>query len=217
MATPTTAARPVRSPNPATWTRPERSSRRVGRGGLGWLLWAALAALLVVLLLMALLVAAAEDQHRDGHPAAGTGGTDPAATALVGGGGVAAHALGSGAAQQEPAGTAAGAVAGTVLFAEGSAVLDAQARAVIEHAAGGIRSAGLHQVTVTGHTDVVAGSPVNDPLSRQRAEAVAAALRSLLGGGVGITARAEGQQHPVADNRTDQGRQQNRRAVIQAH
>jgi outer membrane protein OmpA-like peptidoglycan-associated protein len=70
-------------------------------------------------------------------------------------------------------------------------------------------------VSVVGHTDVIAGDPTNDPLSQERADAVAAALGAQLPG-VQITTSARGQEEPVADNNTDQGRQLNRRAVITA-
>lgn len=131
-------------------------------------------------------------------------------TALVGGGGVApaaASAAADTAARREPG------TAGTVLFAEDSATLDAGAQRVIATAADGLRRTGVQKVEVLGYTDTVAGAPVNAPLSKKRADAVAAALRPLLPG-VEIATAARAQADPVASNATEQGRQQNRRAAI---
>ncbi len=104
---------------------------------------------------------------------------------------------------------------GTVLFAEGSAELDAEAKKVIAQAVKGLQSAGVTAVSVSGYTDVVAGQAVNDPLSQERADAVAGALKAALPN-VQTTAKALGQDNPVASNDTETGRQQNRRAAIVA-
>lgn len=134
------------------------------------------------------------------------------ALALVGGGGVApvpAAAVATTDAKRTPG------TAGTVLFATGSAEVDANGQQVVAKAVEGLRAAGAKSVEVRGYTDVVAGQQVNDPLSVQRAEAVATALRSRLPG-VTVTAAALGQNDPVAPNDAEAGRQQNRRAAIVA-
>lgn len=135
------------------------------------------------------------------------------ATALVGGGAVAA---GPASAQTTAlTGTRESGTAGTVLFPQGSAEIDAEGQKVIAAAVTGLRAAGARTVTVNGNTDVIAGDPTNDPLAQQRADAVAAALRTQLPG-VTVTTAAFGQDRPIASNDTADGRQQNRRAAIVA-
>jgi outer membrane protein OmpA-like peptidoglycan-associated protein len=216
---------PVETPNAATTTRPERSSTRVAhKAPLGWLPWLALLllALLIAGIVIALL-AARDDSSSDSSSrsssssSASSSGTSSGSKlaavttgALVGGAGVAAA--------DAPASSGSAAVAGlagTVLFAEDSAALDADAQRVITTAAQHLKSAGITQVEVQGYTDVVAGQPVNQQLSEQRADAVATALRDALPG-VSITPRGLGEKDPVATNSTDQGRQQNRRVAIVA-
>lgn len=62
---------------------------------------------------------------------------------------------------------------------------------------------------------MVAGTPVNVPLSQQRTAAVASALRTMLPG-VTVAPSGKGQAAPVAPNSTPQGRAQNRCAAIVA-
>ncbi len=104
---------------------------------------------------------------------------------------------------------------GTVLFTESSAQLTDQARAVIGDAAARIKATKPSAVTVTGYTDKIAGQPINEKLSQQRADAVVAALKADVGSGTSTyTASAKGESDPVASNGTAAGRQQNRRATI---
>jgi outer membrane protein OmpA-like peptidoglycan-associated protein len=228
---------PHRTPNPATQTRPERSSKKVTRKSpLGWLPWALLGLLALLLLLTLLLVSLARgDDGGSDAGSAGSAGDTGAAQGQTGGGnggsvaegdlaGLSERALvGGGAVPAGPAGQAAGAealaqqpgTAGAVLFAEASAEIDQQGQQVIRTAAENLRSAGATSVEVVGHTDEVAGDPVNDTLSQERADAVAAALRTELPG-VDVTASARGQEEPLAGNDTEEGRQLNRRAVITA-
>lgn len=69
-------------------------------------------------------------------------------------------------------------------------------------------------VTVVGHTDSTGGDAVNDPLSRERAEAVRnyLASRGLNPGRVTVVGR--GAREPVAGNDTESGRAANRRVEI---
>ncbi len=158
-----------------------------------------------------------------GSAAGGSGaGSAAGGAALVGGGGVAAKAAtgieagtaAEGSAAKGAGSAAAGTAQGTVLFASDSAALDANARQVLAAAAARIKAQHPSKVTVTGYTDVVGGQPSNTGLSLQRAEAVAAVLRTELGSTPPVTAAAKGQADPVASNSTADGRQQNRRASI---
>lgn len=151
-------------------------------------------------------------QSPAGAPASG-GLAGLAAGALVGGGGVPAAT--DDAAGRSLTGARQAGTAGTVLFAESSAAIDDAGREVIAQAAKGLRTAKARSVQVVGYTDEVAGQAVNDPLSQQRADAVATALRSALQG-VTVTTSAKGSADPVASNDDEQGRQQNRRAAIVA-
>jgi outer membrane protein OmpA-like peptidoglycan-associated protein len=131
--------------------------------------------------------------------------------------------VGGGAVQPGPAGRVAGAealtsqpgTAGAVLFAEGSAEIDQAGQQVIATTVTNLRDAGVTSVEVVGHTDVVAGDPVNDTLSQERADAVAQALQAELPD-LQVTTAARGQDEPIADNESEEGRQLNRRAVITA-
>ena len=149
-----------------------------------------------------------------GTGSSGTAGSNLAAlagSALVGGAGIDPAPAGSaGTAAAREAGTA-----GTVLFAEDSSALDPSAQQVVARAAQSLRDARATRVEVLGYTDIVAGAPVNQPLSQERADSVASALRSQLPG-VDVSAVGRGQEDPVASNDTDDGRQQNRRAAIVA-
>jgi len=107
-------------------------------------------------------------------------------------------------------------LAADVLFAFDSAALGPQARATLERVTGEVRDrAAPGALTVTGHTDDRGEPAYNDRLSRARAEAVAAALRSsLTDTGLQLQVEAKGEREPVADNETEEGRQQNRRVSV---
>jgi len=68
---------------------------------------------------------------------------------------------------------------------------------------------------IVGHTDDVGDAAYNENLSRRRADAVAAYLESK---GVALADRfvtkGFGEEKPIADNKTEEGRAQNRRATI---
>lgn len=70
-------------------------------------------------------------------------------------------------------------------------------------------------LTVVGHTDSKGSDADNLVLSRRRAEAVRERLATLLPGRP-IAASGRGEEEPVADNATDDGRAANRRVVITA-
>ena len=230
---------PRTTPNPATITRPTRSSQRVAhKKPLGWLPWLLLLLLLLLLALIGYAVSEANEKANvaaqpnptassnpdtSGNTGAVAGaGAGPAAAvtaaaagALVGGAGVAPTAADNNAGGGGASGKRSPGTAGTVLFAEGSAAIDPNGRKVIDTAAANLKRAGATKVEVIGYTDVVAGAPVNGPLSKQRADAVAAALHAELPA-VAVSTSAKGQNEPIAPNSTAQGRQQNRRAAIVA-
>jgi OOP family OmpA-OmpF porin len=72
------------------------------------------------------------------------------------------------------------------------------------------------KVTVEGYTDNIGGAEKNKKLSQERAETVKA---ELIKDGVSesrLTAVGYGMEHPIADNKTEAGRAQNRRVVAHA-
>ncbi|MDD8014487.1 MAG: OmpA family protein [Acidobacteriota bacterium] len=69
-------------------------------------------------------------------------------------------------------------------------------------------------VSIEGHTDNTGAADHNKALSRQRAEAVVAALVTQGIDAKRMSAVGWGQEKPVADNRSDAGRAKNRRVEI---
>lgn len=103
-----------------------------------------------------------------------------------------------------------------VLFGRGSAVLNGHARGAIAEVGRVMRARDVRGVVrVNGYTDNLGSAAYGIALSRQRAEAVAAALRpQLRGGRVRMRSRGLGEANPVAGNATEAGRQRNRRVTI---
>ena len=106
-------------------------------------------------------------------------------------------------------------LASDVLFATGQATITAAAASTITAAVTHIKASGATHVRIDGYTDTTGSASINGPLSRRRAEAVAAAMRTALPG-VSLTAAGHGPADPVADNATAQGRAANRRVTITA-
>jgi OmpA-OmpF porin, OOP family len=99
-------------------------------------------------------------------------------------------------------------------FETNSATLTRGSRAVLEPVAVDLKKSPALQIELQGHTDSVGADQYNLNLSQRRAEAV---REYLLGQGVSpsqVVARGYGESQPVADNRTPEGRAQNRRVVM---
>lgn len=100
-------------------------------------------------------------------------------------------------------------------FASGSAELLPESDAAIAAAAGLLAARPDLRLEVQGHTDNVGNEAANLTLSRRRAQAVADALVN--GHGIAssrLGVRGFGQSQPVADNRTEASRAQNRRVEL---
>ena len=101
-----------------------------------------------------------------------------------------------------------------ILFDSGSAVLKPEAITQIEKVGDVLAKYSDDRIRVEGHTDAVGSKKSNEELSLRRADAV---KRVLLGRGVKeaqITALGMGEEHPIADNGTADGRKQNRRVEL---
>lgn len=103
-----------------------------------------------------------------------------------------------------------------VYFEFASARLRAESEAAIAEVAEILRRHPDWRVRIAGHTDNVGGSETNLALSRQRAEAVKAAVVARLGGGADrMDTAGFGAGQPRESNETPEGRALNRRVEMQ--
>jgi outer membrane protein OmpA-like peptidoglycan-associated protein len=70
------------------------------------------------------------------------------------------------------------------------------------------------KIQVEGHTDNQGDDRYNKKLSQRRAEAVVAYLGKKGIAGARLVAKGFGEDKPIADNNTEEGRAQNRRVVF---
>ncbi|MBV2357696.1 OmpA family protein [Streptomyces sp. J2-1] len=102
-----------------------------------------------------------------------------------------------------------------VLFGKDSAKLGPDAKARIAAIADEIKKQRTTQVRVFGFTDNLGSSAHGDVLSRQRANAVQAVLdQDLNAPDITFDVRGYGEQYPIADNSTEEGRKKNRRVEV---
>jgi outer membrane protein OmpA-like peptidoglycan-associated protein len=102
-----------------------------------------------------------------------------------------------------------------VLFGKDSAKLSGAANARIAEIAAEIRKQGAKKVRVFGFTDNLGSSAHGDVLSKQRADAVHKVLsQQLTGSGISYEIRGYGEQYPIADNSSEEGRKKNRRVEV---
>ncbi|MET8942018.1 OmpA family protein [Streptomyces sp. NPDC004542] len=102
-----------------------------------------------------------------------------------------------------------------VLFSKDSAKLSGESKARIGAIAEEIKKQNATQVRVFGFTDDLGSSAHGDVLSRQRANAVQAVLdQDLNSADITFEVRGYGEQYPIADNSTEEGRRKNRRVEV---
>jgi len=95
-----------------------------------------------------------------------------------------------------------------------SAELTAEGRATLNDVAENLTRLKFMSGTVTGHTDSSGADDYNQKLSERRAQTVASYLE---GKGIAVgrlAASGAGESQPIADNKTKEGRAQNRRVVL---
>lgn len=101
-----------------------------------------------------------------------------------------------------------------VQFDSGKAIVKDEYKAEIEKAAAVMKQYPSAYMEIQGHTDSSGRAAANNALSQQRADAVRAVLVNEMGvNGANITAKGYGSSQPVADNKTVEGRAQNRRVI----
>jgi outer membrane protein OmpA-like peptidoglycan-associated protein len=101
-------------------------------------------------------------------------------------------------------------------FDTGSSKLQASSQARLDQFASSIKGNRDVHVMVNGYTDSSGNADANMRLSQSRADAVAADLQNRGIAGDEMTAKGFGEDNPVADNTTVDGRSRNRRVTIEA-
>ena len=99
-------------------------------------------------------------------------------------------------------------------FRSGSAVIPPSTYAMIDNAVESILMFSDRSVRVEGHTDSAGGNLYNQALSERRSEAVKAYLMAKLEESRTIESLGFGEEKPIANNETLQGREKNRRIDI---
>ena len=103
---------------------------------------------------------------------------------------------------------------GDVGFDAGKATLQSSAMTAIDRLVQLLNVYPERSVRIEGHTDSVGDAAANQELSERRAAAVRDALLARGIDAARVEAVGFGATHPVADNRTESGRQKNRRIDI---
>jgi len=105
-------------------------------------------------------------------------------------------------------------LSGSVLFASGKSALLPAAQNRLNQVADALMATKERKLTIEGHTDSQGSSSYNQGLSQQRADAVRSYLISRGYPGDLIQAQGIGEDRPVADNASAEGRANNRRVEI---
>lgn len=101
-----------------------------------------------------------------------------------------------------------------ILFETGKATIRPESKPQLDEVAALLKQDGALKLMVEGHTDNTGQPQANLQLSRRRAEAVVQHLTAQGVAPARLRAEGRGDGAPVADNRTEQGRAQNRRVVL---
>ncbi len=120
-----------------------------------------------------------------------------------------------------PAVVAPAATASKVTFAADAffdfdkSVLKPEGKAKLDDLASKVQGINLEVIVAVGHTDSVGSDAYNQKLSERRAQAVKAYLESKGIDKSRVYTEGKGEKQPVADNKTKDGRAQNRRVEIE--
>ncbi|MBL7922549.1 MAG: OmpA family protein [Bacteroidia bacterium] len=102
-------------------------------------------------------------------------------------------------------------VINNIFYATNSAELTAESKVVLRSFAGYLKENPGIKIEIHGHTDNVGNPKANEALSTNRAFSVKSTLEEMGISGNRINAKGFGQNKPVADNSTEDGRAKNRR------
>jgi outer membrane protein OmpA-like peptidoglycan-associated protein len=102
----------------------------------------------------------------------------------------------------------------SVYFKTDRAVIEPRSFALLDNVAAVLKTHDTLHIQVEGHTDSQGDDAYNKGLSQRRAEAVVAYLTKKGIAADRLIAMGFGEEQPIADNRTAQGRAQNRRVVF---
>ncbi len=102
-----------------------------------------------------------------------------------------------------------------ITFAPGSTVIDAEALDTIDKIADVLRECQTVRIEIGGHTDSQGRESMNERLSQERADAVLNAIMSRRVLTANLAAKGYGESAPIADNKTEAGREANRRIEFQ--
>lgn len=111
-------------------------------------------------------------------------------------------------------------LAADVLFAFGKATLTSKAKTILGRVATQMDSDATGTIDVTGYTDAKGSPKVNNPLSENRAKAVADYLKKNVKRGLSYSVKGKGEADPIAPNTNDdgsdnpKGRAKNRRVTV---
>ena len=103
---------------------------------------------------------------------------------------------------------------GKITFTPGSAEIDREAGAVMTALADALSDCPGIMMEIAGYTDAQGSEEGNRALSQARAEAVLVALQGRQVDVTGMVAKGYGEANPLADNKTESGREANRRIEI---
>lgn len=101
-----------------------------------------------------------------------------------------------------------------ITFATNSYVLSTQAQSALAQAAQTLATYNETTLTIVGHTDSSGNDAINNPLSYNRAQAVANYLYQNGVAASRMSVSGQGSRQPIAPNTTPEGKAQNRRVEI---
>ena len=107
-----------------------------------------------------------------------------------------------------------GRIALYILFDTGKAAIKPESQPIVKQVVDMMKAHPELKVAVEGHTDSAGSPSSNKALSDERAKAVMAAITAQGVAPARLSAAGFGQEKPVADNRSEEGRAKNRRVEI---